>query len=207
MKTKKINSIAVFCGANTGRNPAYQESAKELANKLMAEEITLVYGGANVGLMKVIADHILENDGEVIGVIPQSLVDVEIAHEGLTQLHVVDSMNRRKELIAELSDAFIMMPGGVGSLDELFEMVTLGQLGYQDKPCGILNVDHYYDQLIAFLDHAVTEGFIKPIHRNMLSVAENPEKLLQQFIEYEVPIAGKWKRPADSNLQAHGSIQ
>lgn len=185
MNQSKFKSIAVFCGSRMGNNPAYQMAARELVDELLARDITLVYGGADVGLMKVIADHMLENGGEVIGVIPQSLVDVEIAHEGLTKLHIVDSMNRRKELIAELSDGFIMLPGGVGSLDELFEMVTLDLLGYQDKPCGILNVDHYYDQLIGFLDNAVNEGFIKPVYREMLMAAETSGELLQQFIGYD----------------------
>ena len=197
MNSNRYKAVAVFCGSHMGNNPAYQAAARELANELFARDITLVYGGADVGLMKVIADHMLEIGGKVIGVIPQSLVDVEIAHESLTELHVVDSMNRRKELIAELSDGFVMMPGGVGSLDELFEMVTLGLLGYQDKPCGILNVDHYYDQLIGFLDNAMNEGFLKPVYREMLMVAETSEALLQQFISYEAPTSVKWQAQTD----------
>lgn len=193
VKSIKFKSVAVFCGSRMGNNPAYQVAARELADELLVRDITLVYGGANVGLMKVIADHMLENGGKVIGVIPQSLVDIEIAHAGLTTLHVVDSMGRRKELIAELSDAFITMPGGAGSLDELFEMVALGLLGYQDKPSGILNVAHYYDYLIHLLDHAASEGFLNPIYREMLLIAGTPKALLQQLSNYKMPDFAKRK--------------
>ncbi len=188
----KLTSLAVFCGSNMGHHPEYSKGAEQLAAILLANNITLVYGGANVGIMKVIADAVLAGGGKVIGVIPQTLVDVEIAHRGLTELYVVTSMSRRKELIGEISDGFVLLPGGAGSLDEIFEMFTFAKLGYHEKPCGILNTANYYDHLIKFLDHAVMEGFIQSTHRDMLLIEESPEGLFKKFLAYQPSKEMKW---------------
>ncbi len=182
-----IKKIAIFCGSSTGNLSTYSEDAKKLANKMSDAGMTLVYGGAKVGLMGVIANQMLKNNSRVIGVIPQSLVDIEIAHEDLTELHIVNSMHKRKELMAELADAFIMLPGGAGSLDEFFEIFTWGKLGYHQKPCGILNSSGYYDSLLSFLDHAVLQGFLKRHHRDMIIVNQNSSQLIDSFMDYQSP--------------------
>lgn len=192
MNSNKIIKLGVFCGARSGNSPLYKEAAEQLANVMKELGISLVYGGAKVGLMGIIANQMLLKGGKVIGVMPKSLVDVEIAHEGLTELHVVNSMNERKVRFAELSDGFIMLPGGPGSLDEFFEMLTLAQLGYHPKPCGILNVSGYYDYLLKFLDHAVSQGFLKEIHRNMVIVDQSARELINRFISYQAPFDKKW---------------
>jgi uncharacterized protein (TIGR00730 family) len=156
--------------------------------------IGLVYGGGNVGLMGIVADAALAAGGKVIGVIPQSLANREIAHAGVTDLRVVDSMHTRKALMAELSDAFIAMPGGVGTFEEFFEAVTWTQLGVHRKPCGLLNAGAFYSPLAAFIDQAVTEGFIKPIHRAMIVVDDDPERLLNALATIELPDVPKWIR-------------
>lgn len=192
MKSSAIKKIAVFCGANLGNSAIYQNAAKQLADVLQAAGITLVYGGTKVGLMGVLADHILSKGGHAIGVIPKSLVEVEIAHDNLTELHVVNSMQERKAMMAEFADAFVMLPGGPGSLDEFFEMMTWTQLGFHAKPCGILNVNGYYDSLLKFLDHVVAEGFMKSIHRN-IAIAENTaDALIQKLEAYQAPSESKW---------------
>lgn len=183
----KIKKIAVFCGAKAGINPLYAEVTQQLALAMIKADIALVYGGASVGLMGVIANHILANNGHAIGVIPKFLVDLEVAHQSLTELHIVKSMHERKAMMAEMADAFIMLPGGSGSLDEFFEMFTWGQLGHHTKPCGILNIGNYYDSLVQFLDHATTEGFLREIHRNMIIIEKSPERLLEQLHHYQVP--------------------
>lgn len=190
----KINTIAVFCGANSGNKPIYGDSAIQLANLLVERGITLVYGGANVGLMGILADQVLSLGGHVIGVIPKSLVNVEIAHQNLTTLHVVNSMHERKALIAELSDGFIMLPGGPGSLDEFFEMYTWAQLGYHSKPCGILNINGYHKYLLQFLDHLVAEGFLKQVHRDMILVEHSCQALMQKFATYQTFKEPKWNQ-------------
>jgi len=152
----------------------------------------LVYGGGNVGLMGVIADAVLERGGEVIGVIPQALANREIAHTGVTALHIVDSMHTRKAMMAELSDAFVAMPGGVGTFEEFFEAVTWTQLGLQRKPCGLLNVNGFYSPLSAFIDQAVTEGFIKPVHRAAIVVDSDPGRLLDTLAAIRLPDVPKW---------------
>lgn len=187
-----IRKIAVFCGSNIGNNKQYRIAAKELADTMQDTGIALVYGGAKVGLMGIIADHMLKQGGHVIGVIPQSLVDVEIAHDALSEIHVVNSMHERKALMAELADGFIMLPGGFGSLDEFFEIVTWTQLGYHSKPCGILNINGYFDLLLQFLDHATTEGFIKPVHRHMITVNRSAPSIIQTFLHYTAPSEKKW---------------
>jgi uncharacterized protein (TIGR00730 family) len=189
-----MKRICVFCGSSVGNNPEYQEFAVALGQLLARKGIGLVYGGGHVGLMGVIADAVLAGGGEVIGVIPQALADREVAHGGLTDLHVVDSMHTRKALMAELSDAFIAMPGGVGTFEEFFEAVTWTQLGVHRKPCGLLNAGGFYTPLIAFIDQAVSEGFIKPIHRAMIAVDDNPERLLDTLATIKLPDVPKWIR-------------
>jgi uncharacterized protein (TIGR00730 family) len=159
---------------------------------LAKQAIGLVYGGGNVGLMGVIADAVLEHGGEVIGVIPQALANREIAHSGVTALHIVDSMHTRKAMMAELSDAFVAMPGGVGTFEEFFEAVTWTQLGVHRKPCGLLNVNGFYSPLAAFVDHAVTEGFIKPVHRAAIVVDSDPARLLNTLATIRLPDVPKW---------------
>lgn len=164
-----------------GRNPAYVEAARSLAKILASNDITLVYGGASVGIMGQLADAALEAGGKVIGVMPQELVDREVAHLNLSELIVVGSMHERKAKMAKLSDGFIALPGGLGTFEELFEVLTWAQLRFHNKPCGLLNTDGYYDQLVSFLDHSVNEGFIKPAHREMIILSDKPGTLLKAF--------------------------
>jgi len=187
-----VRRVCVYAGSNPGSDPAYAEAARAFAAELAAREIGLVYGGGKVGLMGVLADTILAHGGEAIGVMPQALIDREIGHPGLTELKVVDSMHERKALMAELSDAFVAVPGGIGTLEELIEVYTWSQLGIHQKACGVLNVDGYYDHLALFLDHAVQRGFLRPQHRAVLSVAAEPAELLDRLAAYEQPAVGKW---------------
>ena len=189
-----MKRICVFCGSSTGNNPLYREVAAAMGALLAKRGIGLVYGGGHVGLMGVIADAVLTGGGEAIGVIPRALADREIAHAGLTKLHVVDSMHTRKALMADLSDAFIAMPGGVGTFEEFFEAVTWTQLGVHRKPCGLLNVGGFYTPLAAFIDQAVSEGFIKPVHRAMIVVDDEPERLLNSLAAIKLPDVPKWIR-------------
>jgi hypothetical protein len=187
-----IQSICVYCGSRTGFHPSHREAAIALGQALAQHRLRLIYGGGHLGLMGVIADTVLACGGEVIGVIPEALVQKESAHRSLTQLVVVHSMHERKAQMAELSDAFIALSGGLGTLDELFEILTWAQLGFHQKPCGLLNINGYYDHLIAFLDHAVAEGFIKPSHRAALLISDSPSALLTQILQHQVaapPIA------------------
>ena len=167
-----------------GSKPAYAKAARQLGHALASRNLGLVYGGTNVGTMGELANAALEGGGEVIGVVPTIFVEKEIAHTALSDLRVVDSMHERKGLMAELSDAFIALPGGLGTIDELFEMVTWTQLGLHRKPCGLLNVCQYYRELANFLDYAVSEGFIKMPHRSLILVDENPDALLKKFDEF-----------------------
>ncbi|WXL25814.1 TIGR00730 family Rossman fold protein [Ectopseudomonas mendocina] len=184
--------LCVFCGSNPGNDPVYLEGAKRLGRALAEEEIGLVYGGASVGLMGAVADAALEAGGEVIGVIPRSLWEKEVGHTGLNDLRVVDSMHQRKALMAELSDGFIAMPGGVGTLEELFEVWTWAQLGHHRKPCSLLNINGYYDQLGLFLNHMVNEAFVKPEHRTMLIVEKRIDSLIEAIRAYQPPQVSKW---------------
>ncbi|MDO5058148.1 MAG: TIGR00730 family Rossman fold protein [Lautropia sp.] len=184
--------VCVFCGSASGHLPVYSEMAAQLGQALADAAIGLVYGGASVGLMGVVADAALSRGGEVIGVIPQALAGREIAHEGLSALHVVDSMHTRKAMMAELSDAFVALPGGAGTLEEIFEVWTWAQLGYHGKPCALLNVQGYYDGLLAFLDGVVAQGFLRPAYREMLIVATTPQDLLARLRDYQPPAAPKW---------------
>jgi uncharacterized protein (TIGR00730 family) len=187
-----MRRVCVYAGSNPGSHPAYAEAARALAGELAARGIGLVYGGGNVGLMGVIADAVLAAGGEAIGVMPQALIDREIGHPRLTELKVVASMHERKAQMAELADAFVALPGGIGTLEELIEVYTWSQLGIHDKACGVLNVRGYYDGLATFLDHAVSEGFLRAQHRAVLSVAEDPAELLDALAAYEPPRVGKW---------------
>lgn len=187
-----MRRICVYCGSNPGNRPEYAAAAKQLADVLVRHELELVYGGADKGIMGIIADAVLEQDGKVHGVIPQMLTEKEIAHQGLTELHVVASMHARKTMMAALSDGFIAMPGGYGTLEEIIEIITWGQLRFHDKPCGLLNVDGYFDHLLAYLDHANSEGFLRRENRDMLLVDADPAGLVQQFERYAAPHVEKW---------------
>lgn len=190
-----INSVCVFCGSNPGRDPQHQTAAAEIGRGLASRGITTVYGGASVGLMGALADAALANDGRVIGVIPQALQAKEVAHLGLDDLRVVESMHERKALMAGLSDAFVALPGGIGTLEEIFEVWTWAQLGDHHKPCALLNVGGFYDGLLGFLDGLVDAGFVKPAHRNMLIVADTADALLTQLKAYVPPRTSKWLTP------------
>ena len=190
-----MHRLCVYCGSSSGADKVFTGAAIELGTLLASADIGLVYGGATKGLMGTIADTVLDAGGRVTGVIPAALRDKEIAHEGLTELHVVDSMHERKSLMAVLSDGFVAMPGGFGTLEELIEVLTWGQLQFHSKPCGLLNVNGYFDHLLAFLDNARDSGFLKPVHRDMLLVADTSADLLYQFEHYSPPVSEKWRSP------------
>ena len=176
-----MKRVCVFCGANSGMRTDYGAAARALAEALARRGLGLVYGGGNVGMMGMLADAMLHARGEVIGVIPQPLVAREVAHLGVTKLHVVDDMHQRKAMMNELSDAFVALPGGFGTLEEFFEILTWSQLGMHRKPSGLLNVCGYYDDLLAMLDHAVTEGFLLPANRKLVIADTNAEALVQRL--------------------------
>jgi uncharacterized protein (TIGR00730 family) len=184
--------VCVYCGSSEGKRPEYAEAARGLGALLARRGIGVVFGGGRVGLMGAVADGALAAGGEVIGVIPEKLRTRELAHMGLTELIVVDSMHARKTMMAYLSDAFIALPGGWGTLEETFEVTTWAQLNYHLKPVGILNVNGYYNPLLRFVDHAVDEGFIRPVHRGLIVAADAPEALLERLAEVEVPELGRW---------------
>jgi uncharacterized protein (TIGR00730 family) len=188
-----VQRVCVFCGSSPGARPAYAEATAETARLLVDQGIGVVYGGGHVGLMGVLADTAMAAGGEVIGVIPQALVDREIGHTAITELRVVGSMHERKALMAELSDAFVALPGGAGTLEELFEVYTWAQLGLHGKPCALLDVDGYYSGLAAFLDHAVEERFLREEHRDALMLENDPVRLLERLREF-VPetVTPKW---------------
>lgn len=176
-------TICVYCGSRVGQHPAHRTAAIALGTAIAQRGLRLVYGGGHLGLMGVLADAALSHGGEVVGVIPEILVQKEAAHRSLTELIVVESMHARKAKMVELSDAFIALSGGLGTLDELFEILTWAQLGFHQKPCGLLNINGYYDSLLEFLDHAVSEGFIKPMHRHTLLVSSSATELLEQILQ------------------------
>ncbi len=192
MNAPRIGSVCVFCGSSTGRSPAFAHAAEALGRELARQGIDLVYGGGNVGLMGVLADASLATGGRVIGVIPRSLVEREVAHRGLTELRVVESMHERKQLMHDLSDAFVALPGGIGTFEELFETLTWGQLGFHRKPCGILDVEDYYRPLVALLDRAVESELLHPDHRNGLLVDTDPARLLARLQAFQPPDVEKW---------------
>jgi hypothetical protein len=187
-----MRRICVYCGSNTGARPLYAAAVRELAEVLVRHDLELVYGGADRGLMGILANTVLEQGGTVHGVIPKLLSEKEIAHQGLTELHVVSSMHARKSMMAALSDGFIAMPGGFGTLEEIIEIVTWGQLRFHDKPCGLLNIDGYFDHLLGYLDHAQAEGFLRPENRQMLLSDKSVTGLIQKFERYMAPRVEKW---------------
>lgn len=190
---KKIKSICVFCGSSPGADPDYTTAARQLGRMMGQQGITLVYGGSNIGLMRAIADACLAEGGHVIGVMPQGLIDREVAYTDLKEFHVVESMSIRKEKMAELSDAFIAMPGGIGTLDEIFEAMSWNQLEIMDKPVALLNTKGFYDQLVSFLDYTVQQRFVRPEHHNNLLVNENPGLLLEAIESYvSLKVDSKW---------------
>jgi uncharacterized protein (TIGR00730 family) len=189
-----MKRIAVYCGSNKGTRAAYAGAAENLGRQLAKRGIELVYGGGCVGLMGVLADAVLQNGGHVIGVIPQSLVIKEVVHEKLPDLRVVKNMHERKALIAELSDGFIALPGGYGTCEEFCEVLAWSQLGYHQKPFGLLDVAGFYRPLLQFFDHAVTEGFIRPAHRELVLVEEDVGKLLRRLETFQPPKEVKWVR-------------
>ena len=177
-----VKSICVYCGANAGVSPHYAEAARALGRALVERNLSLVYGGGNVGLMGIIADEVLRLGGEVTGVIPTALVEREVGHTGLTRQFIVKDMHERKAMMAQLADGFIAMPGGMGTLEELFEMLTWSQLGIHAKPIGLLNVDGFYDSLHGFIQHASEQGFIRPQHVALMQVESEPEALLRRMV-------------------------
>ncbi len=187
-----MKTICVYCGSNPGKNPKHMESARTLGKAMLDNNINLVYGGASIGVMGEIANTVLAGGGEVIGIIPQGIADKEVAHQGLTELLVVSSMHERKAKMAELSDGFITLPGGLGTLEELFEVLTWSQLGFHSKPSGMLNVNGYYDHLDKFLENAVEQEFISQIHKDMLLVDTKPEELLARMASYKPAVVNKW---------------
>jgi uncharacterized protein (TIGR00730 family) len=188
----KIRRLAVFCGSNPGARPEYVHATRAFGRLLAERGIGIVYGGSSVGLMAALADTMLDELGDVIGVIPRMLVEREVANKALTDLRIVESMHERKALMAELADGFVALPGGIGTLEEFFEIWTWAQLGMHDKPCGLLNVAGYFDPLLEFLDRAVAEKFVREVHRKMVVVESDPKLLLARFEAYEAPRVVKW---------------
>ncbi len=187
-----MKRVCVFCGSSSGADPEYKNAAQSFGALLATKKITLVYGGGSIGLMGEIADAVLEHRGEVIGVIPQSLVDKELAHNGLTELHVVRSMHERKAVMADLSDGFVALPGGLGTLEELFEILTWGQLGLHRKPCGLLNAAGYFAPMLGLLNHMVSKKFLQARDLDMLLVDEDEKGLLRKMALYRPPPTERW---------------
>jgi len=186
-----MNSICVFCGSSPGSRPAYTDIAIGLGKLLAQRKITLVYGGGNVGMMGLLARAVVENGGQVTGIIPKAIADMEVAYTDLDDLRVVDSMHDRKALIAKLADGFIALPGGLGTLEEFVEVLTWAQLGFHVKPCGLLNPGGYFDRLLEFISHAADEQFIQTAHRELILVEKTPEVLLDRFETYVAPRVDK----------------
>ena len=187
-----MKSVAVFCGSNAGFSDEYAQAARRLAQNLVAKKIRLIYGGGNVGLMGIIADAVMQAGGEVIGVIPDSLDQKEVGHRGITQLHVVGSMHERKALMADFAEGFIAMPGGIGTFEEFFEILTWAQLGFHQKPCGLLNIANYYENLLKLCDHAVQEGFLRLKHRQLILEDSEATLLLEKMINFQPRPEEKW---------------
>ena len=187
-----MDSICVFCGSSVGKRDEYLQQARNLGQIIAQKNMTLVYGGGNIGVMREIADSTLKHGGKVIGVMPQHIVDKEVAHYNITQLHIVSSMHERKAKMAELSDAFIALPGGFGTIDELFEVMTWNQLDIISKPTGMLNIEGYFDHLISFMDHAVDEKFVRPEHKKNLIVETDANILIQKLEKFVPQQAQKW---------------
>lgn len=189
---RKIERVCVFCGSSSGLRPIYAQTAAQLGHQLAKSHVTLVFGGGCVGLMGILADSVLAAGGQAVGVIPKALVEKEIAHKALTKLHVVASMHERKALMADLADAFVLLPGGYGSWEEFLEVATWLQLGIHQKPCAILSVAGYYDALLSLSTHALAEGFLRPAHKDMLIVEADPVRLLARLANATVPVEPKW---------------
>ena len=187
-----LKKIAVYCGSSPGKNPAFQQAAVQLGKVLAEREITLVYGGGSVGLMGILAQSVIDQGGQVIGVIPKAIADMEVAFTDIQDLRVVEDMHTRKALMAELADAFIALPGGMGTIEELTEILTWAQLGFHEKPCGILNIEGYYDGLVDFLENSFDQEFVNPLYRPLLMKADKPATLLDQFATYKAPKVRKW---------------
>jgi uncharacterized protein (TIGR00730 family) len=188
-----MEKITVYCGSNKGKTPVYADAALSLANEMINRDLSLVYGAGNVGLMGVLADAMLEAGKKVYGIIPQKLVEIEVAHQGCTELIVVETMRDRKWLMAEKGDGFIAMPGGIGTFEELFEIMTLNQLAYIRKPLALFNVNGYYDGLLQFLLHAVREGFLHQAQLDLLIVGDNPAEILDKMAAFEPTYIEKWE--------------
>lgn len=186
-----MRSVAIFCGSSAGVDPVYAEKAKQVGRFLAEHHVSLVYGGGSVGLMGIVADATLAAGGEVIGVIPQALLDGELGHKNLTHLHVVANMHERKQKMADLADAFIALPGGPGTLEEIFEQWTWGQLGFHQKPCAFYNVNNYYQHLAAFIQTMQQSGFLKPAHAQMITFSDDLDAIWQAFATYQAPVR-KW---------------
>ncbi len=183
-----MRRLCIFCGSSMGQDPVYAEAAQQMGHALARRGLALVYGGGHIGLMGVLADAVLAEGGEVLGVIPRSMVERELAHRGLTELHVVETMHQRKALMADLADGFAALPGGFGTADEFFEILTWAQLGLHAKPIGLLNTRGFFDPLLAWLDHCVREGFVRPEHSERLLVASDSDSLLQTLLRYKSPV-------------------
>jgi uncharacterized protein (TIGR00730 family) len=189
---RELARVAVFCGSSSSVSDVYLSAARAFGHHLAERGTGLVFGAGSVGMMGAVADAVLEAGGEAIGVIPQKLVDLELAYEGLTEIRIVKGMHARKAEMASLADAFVALPGGYGTLDELFEAATWTQLNYHHKPVGLLDVDGYFAALVAFIDHATTEGFVKPLHRRIIAVDDDPGALLNRLAGLRVPLLSEW---------------
>jgi hypothetical protein len=187
-----MKNITVFCGSSSGFRPEYAEAAVNLARRLVERNIGLVYGGGNIGLMGIIADEVMRGGGRVVGIIPDSLFKKEVGNREVTELRVVGSMHERKAMMAELADGFIAMPGGIGTFEEFFEILTWAQLGFHEKPCGLLNVADYYDGLLSLCDNAVSEGFLRPVHRALILDDSDAVSLLEKMNDFQPPAVEKW---------------
>ncbi|MBL0122363.1 MAG: TIGR00730 family Rossman fold protein [Betaproteobacteria bacterium] len=199
---RKLDSLCLFCGSSSGANPVYKSAAHHFGKTLAERDIRLVYGGGSVGLMGIAADACMAAGGKVIGVIPKLLMEKEVGHKGITEMHLVANMHERKALMTELSDGFIALPGGYGTLDELFEALTWLQLGYHRKPVGLLNVDGFFNHLVSFIDHSRDERFLRDVHRDSLCEDADLGQLINKLRASEVPDAGKWLDQAKFNLSA-----
>ncbi|WP_028226237.1 LOG family protein [Paraburkholderia ferrariae] len=193
-----MKAVCVYCGSSHGASPIYTQAAQTFGRALVAADLGLVYGGGKVGLMGVIADTVMAGGGRAIGVIPELLVNKEVGHEGLSELHVVPDMHHRKKMMADLSDAFVALPGGAGTLEELFEVYTWAQLGYHHKPVAVLNIDGFYDPLIALLRHTVSEGFMRQTYFDLLQIESDPAALIDKLQRYRAPAQDKWSSARDN---------
>jgi uncharacterized protein (TIGR00730 family) len=187
-----MKAVCVYCGSSDGAKPLYREAAKSFGRALVGANLSLVYGGGKVGLMGVIADEVMAAGGRAIGVIPELLVNKEVGHDGLSELHVVPDMHQRKKMMADLADAFVALPGGAGTLEELFEVFTWAQLGYHRKAVAVLNIDGFYDPLISMLEHTVQEGFMRQTYFDILQIDSDPAALIAKLQRYQPPVADKW---------------